>query len=108
MATRSQVNDPRLGAGPLPLDAGLGLAVGDVNVMTRRGRHTTTAAVWIPFGDDGVGVDTAGIREFGLFGIPHRNVPWLFRDLAKAAVYGRSMGSPLRSHERCRTRGRVP
>ena len=24
--------------------------MGDVNVVTRRGKHTTTAAVWIPFG----------------------------------------------------------
>lgn len=67
------------------LEPGLGLAVGDVNVMTRRGRHTTTAAVWIPFGEDGAVVDTAGIREFGLFGIPKRDVPWLFRDLARVA-----------------------
>ncbi len=64
---------------------GLGLAVGDVNVVTRRGRHTTTAAVWIPFGEDGAVIDTAGVREFGLFGIPKRDVPWLFQDLASYA-----------------------
>ena len=67
------------------LEPGLGLDVGDVNVVTRRGKHTTTAAVWIPFGEDGAVVDTAGIREFGLFGIPKRDVPWLFRDIAAVA-----------------------
>ncbi|MHC5010722.1 MAG: ribosome small subunit-dependent GTPase A [Planctomycetota bacterium] len=60
----------------------LGLVVGDVNPVTRRGTHTTTAAVWIPFGEDGAVIDTAGVREFGLFGIPKRDLPWLFRDLA--------------------------
>jgi len=69
------------------LQPGLGLKVGDVNIVTRRGRHTTTAAVWIPFGDDGSAVvDTAGIREFGLFGIPKRDVPWLFPDFAAIAT----------------------
>ena len=67
------------------LEPGLALDVGEVNEMTRRGKHTTTAAVWIPFGVDGAVVDTAGIREFGLFGIPKRDVPWLFRDIAQVA-----------------------
>jgi ribosome biogenesis GTPase len=67
------------------LEPGLGLKVGDVNVVTGRGTHTTTAAVWIPFGDDGAVIDTAGVREFGLFGIPKRDVPWLFKDLAEVA-----------------------
>ncbi len=67
------------------LEPGLGLTVGDVNVVTGRGTHTTTAAVWVPFGDDGAVVDTAGVREFGLFGIPRRDVGWLFRDIAAIA-----------------------
>jgi ribosome biogenesis GTPase len=67
------------------LDPALTLDVGTVNVVTRRGKHTTTAAVWIPFGTDGAVVDTAGVREFGLFGIPKRDVPWLFRDIARVA-----------------------
>jgi ribosome biogenesis GTPase len=35
-----------------------------------------------PLAGGGAVIDTAGIREFGLFGIPKRDVPWLFRDLA--------------------------
>jgi ribosome biogenesis GTPase len=63
----------------------LGLAVGDVNAVTQRGTHTTTAAVWVEIEGGGAVVDTAGVREFGLFGIPRRDVPWLFRDLAAVA-----------------------
>ncbi len=64
---------------------GLGLAVGDVNAVTGRGTHTTTAAVWLALEGGGAVIDTAGVREFGLFGIPKRDLPWLFRDIAKLA-----------------------
>ncbi len=64
------------------VQAELGLAVGDVNAVTGRGTHTTTAAVWIPLNGGGAVIDTAGVREFGLFGIPKRDLPWLFRDVA--------------------------
>ncbi|MDF1700598.1 MAG: ribosome small subunit-dependent GTPase A [Planctomycetota bacterium] len=67
------------------VQSGLGLAVGLVNKVTGRGRHTTTAAVWIPLVDGGAVIDTAGVREFGLFGIPARDLPWLFRDIAALA-----------------------
>jgi ribosome biogenesis GTPase len=30
-------------------------------------------------------IDTAGVREFGLYGIPARDVGWLFRDIAAVA-----------------------
>jgi ribosome biogenesis GTPase len=63
----------------------LGLAVGDVNAVTRRGTHTTTAAVWIPLECGGAVIDTAGVREFGLYGIPARDVGWLFPDIAAVA-----------------------
>ncbi|MCB9829374.1 MAG: ribosome small subunit-dependent GTPase A [Planctomycetes bacterium] len=65
--------------------ADLGLAVGDVNEVTGRGTHTTTASTWVDLDVGGAVIDTAGIREFGLFGIPKREVPWLFRDIAKIA-----------------------
>lgn len=63
----------------------LGIKVGDVNAVTRKGTHTTTAATWFPLEDGGAVVDTAGVREFGLYGIPPRDVGWLFRDIAKLA-----------------------
>lgn len=63
----------------------LGLAVGEVNPVTRRGKHTTTAAVMIPLEEGGAVIDTAGVREFGLYGIPTRDIGWLFRDIAEIA-----------------------
>jgi ribosome biogenesis GTPase len=67
------------------VQAGLGLAVGEVNPVTGRGTHTTTSAVWVELEAGGAVIDTAGIREFGLFGIPKRDLPWLFRDIAAFA-----------------------
>ncbi len=67
------------------VQADLGLAVGEVNAVTGRGTHTTTAAAWIPLEGGGAVIDTAGVREFGLWGIPKRDLPWLFRDLARLA-----------------------
>ncbi len=68
------------------VQGGLGLAVGAVNVVTGRGTHTTTAATWVDLEGGGAVIDTAGIREFGLFGIARRDVGWLFRDIARIAA----------------------
>jgi ribosome biogenesis GTPase len=65
---------------------GLGLAVGEVNPVSGRGTHTTTAAVRVELPGGGAVIDTAGVREFGLFKIPARDLAWLFPDLAKAAA----------------------
>lgn len=67
----------------------LGLSVGDVNPVTGRGTHTTTAAIWLPLQGGGAVIDTAGIRAFGLFGIPKRDLPWLFKDIALFAPHCR-------------------
>ncbi len=63
----------------------LGLVVSDVNAVTGRGTHTTTAALMVPLEGGGAVIDTAGVREFGLYGIPLRDVGWLFRDIAELA-----------------------
>jgi ribosome biogenesis GTPase len=74
---------------------GLGLKVGEVNAVSGKGTHTTTAAVWVDLVAGGAVIDTAGVREFGLFGIPARELSWLFRDLAAEA---RSCRFPDCSH----------
>ncbi len=63
----------------------LGLAVGEVNAVSERGTHTTTASMYIPLVAGGAVIDTAGVREFGLFGIPERDLGWLFPDIAAFA-----------------------
>jgi ribosome biogenesis GTPase len=67
------------------VEPGLGLKVGTVNPVTRRGTHTTTAAVLFDLASGGAVVDTPGIREFGLYNVPRRELTWLFRDLREVA-----------------------
>src|SRR5207247_617774 len=64
---------------------GLGLAVGAVNEVSGRGRQTTTAAVRVTLEGGGALIDTPGLREFGLFNVPPRELTWLFRDLRDVA-----------------------
>lgn len=68
------------------LAPGLGLSVGQVNEFSGRGRQTTTAATWTPIAGGGAIVDTPGVREFGLFNVPPREITRLFRDLAEIAT----------------------
>ncbi|MFG3252864.1 ribosome small subunit-dependent GTPase A [Streptomyces sp. NPDC048172] len=61
-------------------------ATGDVNAVTGRGRHTTTAALSLPLpGDDGEDdgwvIDTPGVRSFGLNHIQLSRVIHAFPDL---------------------------
>ncbi len=60
---------------------GAGRTTGDVNVVTGRGRHTSTSAyvLELPFG--GWVVDTPGIRSFGLAHVDPRQLIGAFEDL---------------------------
>lgn len=58
-------------------------AIGDVNVVTGRGRHTSTNAVALRLPDDGGWViDTPGVRSFGLAHIDVDRIIDHFPDLA--------------------------
>jgi len=57
-------------------------AVGVVNAVTGRGRHTSTSSVALPLpGDDGWVIDTAGIRSFGLAHVEIARIITFFPDL---------------------------
>ncbi|MPZ62930.1 MAG: ribosome small subunit-dependent GTPase A [Propionibacteriales bacterium] len=58
-------------------------STGDVNVVTGRGRHTSTSvyAVELPFG--GWAIDTPGIRSFGLGHVDPDHLIGTFADLAQ-------------------------
>jgi ribosome biogenesis GTPase len=60
-------------------------AIGEVNAVTGRGRHTSSAAVAVPIPDGGWVVDTPGIRSFGLGAVSPARVLRAFPDLAPAA-----------------------
>ena len=58
-----------------------GRATGRVNVVTGRGRHTSTSAVALPLPGGGWVVDTPGVRSFGLAHVDPRRVIHAFPDL---------------------------
>lgn len=56
-------------------------AIGDVNVVTGRGRHTSTSAIAFALGGGGWVADTPGIRSFGLAHIEPEQLITAFPDL---------------------------
>lgn len=57
-------------------------AIGRVNVVTGRGRHTSTSAVALPLPGEGWVIDTPGIRSFGLAHVDPADLILAFPDLA--------------------------
>ena len=57
-------------------------AIGEVNVVTGRGRHTSSSAVALALPGGGWIVDTPGIRSFGLAHVEPRQLIRAFSDLA--------------------------
>jgi ribosome biogenesis GTPase len=51
---------------------GLGLRVGEISASVNKGRHTTVGAYLHPLPGGGFVVDTPGLREIGLWGVPSR------------------------------------
>ncbi|HEX6446304.1 MAG TPA: ribosome small subunit-dependent GTPase A [Streptosporangiales bacterium] len=64
-----------------------GRAIGGVNVVTGRGRHTSSSAVALELPAGGWIVDTPGVRSFGLAHVSPDTVLAAFPDLAEGAVY---------------------
>lgn len=60
------------------LQPGLQLRVREVSEATQKGKHTTTTAELIRFGEDGWVVDTPGIRQFQLWNIIPQEVEGFF------------------------------
>jgi ribosome biogenesis GTPase len=50
-----------------------------------QGRHTTSQAIMLPFGEDGYVIDTPGIREFGLVGLARRDLAQFYPEMAALA-----------------------
>jgi ribosome biogenesis GTPase len=56
-------------------------AVGGVNPVTGRGRHTSSSAIALPLADGGWVIDTPGVRSFGLAHVDPARVLAAFPDL---------------------------
>jgi len=61
-------------------------ATGEVNVVTGRGRHTSSNAVALELPDGGWVIDTPGVRSFGLAHVGPDDLLRAFPDLAEAAA----------------------
>jgi ribosome biogenesis GTPase len=59
---------------------GLDLRVGEVSESVNKGRHTTVGALLHPLPDAGYVVDTAGLREVGMWGLASEHLDECFRE----------------------------
>ncbi|REE98797.1 ribosome small subunit-dependent GTPase A [Thermomonospora umbrina] len=62
-------------------------AVSHVNVVTGRGRHTSSSAIAFELPDGGWIIDTPGVRSFGLAHVQPETVTAAFPDLAEGATH---------------------
>jgi ribosome biogenesis GTPase len=60
---------------------GLKLRVGEISTSVNKGRHTTVGGFLHPLPDGGFVVDTPGLREIGLWGVPSRGLDNCFPEL---------------------------
>lgn len=69
------------------LFSSLDLRVGGISEKYNRGSHTTTFShLYYPFEDSGAWcIDTPGIREFELYGVPSDELKWYFPDIVAHA-----------------------
>ena len=62
------------------------LATGELSPQSQRGTHTTTASRLLTFDDGGFVIDTPGVREFGITGIPSGELSACFPEFASYAA----------------------
>lgn len=60
---------------------GLSLRVGEISASVNKGRHTTVGAFLHPLPGGGFVVDTPGLREVGLWGVPSREMGDCFPEI---------------------------
>jgi ribosome biogenesis GTPase len=62
---------------------GLELKVQEVSTWSGKGKHTTTAALLVPLGENAAVIDTAGMKSFVPYGITRDNLADLFPEIAE-------------------------
>lgn len=60
---------------------GLDYKVSNVNEITGKGRHTTSAMHLLPMGERTTLIDSPGTREFGLWDVDPEDLDWCFKDM---------------------------
>lgn len=66
---------------------GAGRQTGLVNVVTGKGRHTSSSALALELPNGGWVIDTPGVRSFGLSHVDNQTLLAAFSDLAEIAVH---------------------
>jgi ribosome biogenesis GTPase len=76
-------------------------AVGDVNQVTGRGRHTSSSSSALVLPEGGWVIDTPGIRSFGLGHVSPESIVGAFDDLADMVALCPKACAHLASSEEC-------
>jgi ribosome biogenesis GTPase / thiamine phosphate phosphatase len=86
---------------------GLNLRVGEISESVNKGRHTTVGALLHPLPDGGYVVDTPGLREVGMWGMPSEHLDQCFPEFRDAIDLCRFNDCTHRSEPDCAVRQRV-
>ena len=86
---------------------GLNLRVGEISESVNKGRHTTVGALLHPLPDSGYVVDTPGLREVGMWGMPSEHIDLCFPEFRPLVDECRFSDCTHRSEPDCEVRSRV-
>lgn len=86
---------------------GLNLRVGEISESVNKGRHTTVGALLHPLPDAGYVVDTPGLREVGMWGMPSEDLDDCFPEFRDATDKCRFGDCTHRAEPDCAVRDAV-
>ena len=86
---------------------GLNLRVGEISESVNKGRHTTVGALLHPLPDAGYVVDTPGLREVGMWGMPSEHLDSCFPEFRPLLEDCRFSDCTHRSEPDCGVRSAV-
>jgi ribosome biogenesis GTPase len=86
---------------------GLNLRVGEISDSVNKGRHTTVGALLHPLPDAGYVVDTPGLREVGMWGMPSEHLDLCFPEFRPLVDACRFSDCTHRSEPECGVRAGV-
>ena len=86
---------------------GLNLRVGEISESVNKGRHTTVGALLHPLPDAGYVVDTPGLREVGMWGMPSEHLDSCFPEFRPLLEQCRFGDCTHRSEPECGVRSAV-
>ncbi|HEX6573602.1 MAG TPA: ribosome small subunit-dependent GTPase A [Gemmatimonadaceae bacterium] len=86
---------------------GLNLRVGEISESVNKGRHTTVGALLHPLPDSGYVVDTPGLREVGMWGMPSEHLDLCFPEFRQLVDECRFSDCTHRTEPDCGVRSAV-